>query len=241
MKTENIIIGCSSYNTPDWKGIFYPEDLPKTRWFEYYCRHFSTYELNATFYRFPTLKSLQSWYDKSPEGFLFSIKAPKLITHINKFAACEQLLEDFYTVSREALKEKLGCVLFQLPPSFGYTPERLELLLGSMKSGFKNVIEFRNETWWNKEVFVAFSKNGTTFCSVNYPKLPTAIIDTADTAYVRFHGSPKLFYSSYSHKELQKTYKAILQKKKLKEIFIYFNNTASTAGILNALEMKQFL
>lgn len=76
MKKEDINIGCSSFYNSYWKGVFYPEDLPKKEWFAYYCKHFNTYELNATFYRFPTLKSLQNWYDKSPQDFLFSVKAP---------------------------------------------------------------------------------------------------------------------------------------------------------------------
>lgn len=241
MKRKTIHIGCSSYNTADWKGIFYPEDLPKNRWFEFYCRHFSTYELNATFYRFPTLQSLQSWYDKAPEIFVFSVKAPKQITHLNRFADCTQLIEDFYSTCKEGLQDKLGCILFQLPPSFNYTPERLELIFSYLRPEFKNVMEFRNESWWNTEVWDAFSKSPAIFCSVDYPKLPSEIQVTAPTAYMRFHGNPKLFYSEYGHEKFQNTVDVILKADDLEEIFIYFNNTASTAGILNALEMKSLL
>ena len=93
---EDILIGCSSFNNRYWKGIFYPEDLPSSKWFEYYCRYFETYEINGTFYNFPRLKTLQDWFNKTPHDFLFSVKAPKLITHINQFINCEELLEDFY-------------------------------------------------------------------------------------------------------------------------------------------------
>lgn len=238
MKKKKILIGCSSYNTAEWKGIFYPENLPKSKWFEFYCQHFSTYELNATFYRFPTVKSLQSWYEKSPGEFIFSVKVPKQITHMQKFADCEALIEDFYSVCSTGLKEKLGCILFQLPPSFEYTEERLELILGYLKPEFKNVIEFRNGSWWNKEVFDAFSESKAIFCNVRYPKLPEGIVATSGIGYLRFHGSLKLFYSSYSQKELEKAFDEI-KKSNVDAFFIYFNNTASSAGILNALEMKR--
>lgn len=238
MKKETILIGCSSYNTAEWKGIFYPEDLPKSKWFQFYCQHFSTYELNATFYRFPTIQSLQSWYEKSPQEFAFSVKAPKQITHIQKFADCEALIEDFYAVCNAGLKDKLGCILFQLPPSFAYTEERLQLILGYLKPEFKNVIEFRNESWWNSQVFDAFSKSKAVFCNVRYPKLPEGIIETSNIGYLRFHGSQKLFYSSYSKEELEKVHDEI-KKSGVETFFVYFNNTASSAGILNALEMKR--
>jgi len=241
MKKKNIYIGCSSYNTADWKGVFYPENLPKTKWFEYYCEHFSTYELNSTFYRFPTLKSLQSWHDKTPENFLFSIKAPKQITHIHRFKECRQLIEDFYMVSSEGLAGKLGCVLFQLPPGFDYSASGLELIVNSLNPEFKNVVEFRNQSWWIPEVFDALKQRNITFCSVNYPKLPSDIMVTSDIGYVRFHGNPKLFYSAYDREILEKAQSEILGTNEFKEVFVYFNNTASTAGILNALEMKELL
>lgn len=233
-----MLVGCSSYYNRKWAGIFYPPDLPSKEWFAYYCEHFNTYELNASFYKFPTVKSLQTWHTKSPEGFIFSVKAPKLITHSKKFVECARELGDFYLACREGLKDKLGCVLFQLPPSFNYTPERLELILENLDPEFKNVIEFRNESWWIQEVFDAFIEHKLIFCSVNYPKLPTIIIATAATAYVRLHGNPTLFYSEYSSAELDKMEEEIRGHSTVKEAFVYFNNTANTAGILNALAVR---
>jgi uncharacterized protein YecE (DUF72 family) len=241
MNKPDIIIGCSSYYNSQWKGLFYPEDVPTSKWFEYYCRHFNTYELNSTFYKFPTVKSLHTWYKKTPEGFLFSAKAPKHITHLKKFVDCEQELNDFYSTCREGLADKLSCILFQLPPSFSYTQERLELVLKSMNPDYNNVIEFRNESWWKQEVYDALANNNITFCSVNYPKLPTAVIATNSIGYVRFHGNPRLFYSQYTPEELEHTVQDILANQQLKEVYIYFNNTASTAAILNAQQLKQLV
>ena len=241
MKKHEIHTGCSSFYNTYWKGIFYPEDLARKEWFAYYCQHFNSYELNATFYKFPTLKSLQNWYDKSPTDFLFSVKAPKTITHLKKFTDCKQEINDFYDTCSEGLKEKLGCILFQLPPSFQYSPERLSLIVESLNLDFKNVIEFRNQTWWIEEVYEVFTENNITFCSVNYPNLPTDIIQTNEIGYLRFHGNPKLFYSSYNDEELKRVADFLFSKNKFKKFFIYFNNTASTAGILNALTLKDIL
>ena len=239
MKQKEILLGCSSFSNRKWIGIFYPEDLPSKEWFAYYCTYFNTYEMNSTFYKFPTSGSLHAWYKKSPEGFIFSVKAPKQITHIKKFVESEREIGDFYVACREGLKDKLGCVLFQLPPSFHYTSERLKLIISNLSPDFKNVIEFRNQSWWTQEVYDALTQNKLIFCSVNYPGLPTTVIGTSSTGYIRLHGNPELFYSKYSAEALSKTHDEIRAANKLKEVFIYFNNTASTAGILNALTFKQ--
>lgn len=239
MKHPVIQPGCSSYYNRKWSGIFYPEGLPSKAWFAYYCEHFNTYEMNATFYKFPTAKSLLAWYEKSPDGFVFSVKAPKLITHIKKFTDCAHEISEFYKVCREGVQDKLGCVLFQLPPSFHYSPERLALIISQMDTNFRNVVEFRHASWWTQEVYDAFTLNKLIFCSVNHPTLPATIVATAATGYVRLHGNPNLFYSEYSAEELSNLYDEIQRAKKLNEVFIYFNNTASTAGIVNALRMKE--
>lgn len=238
MKTKNINIGCSSYYNYQWTEVFYPKDIGRNKWFEFYCRHFNTYELNGTFYKFPTVKSLQTWYNKAPEGFVFSLKVPKHITHIKRLNDCERELNDFYAVCREGLSDKLGCVLFQLPPSFSYNEERLELVLKGANPDFKNVVEFRHESWWREEVYQALAKSNIAFCSVNYPKLPTRVVATNNIGYYRFHGNPRLFYSEYGTEELKTTLNELQENDAIKEAYVYFNNTASTAAIINALEFK---
>jgi len=118
--------GCSGFHYKHWKGIFYPEGLAQTRWFGYYTGHFKTLELNVTFYRFPKLSFLETWYNNSPEIFSFSVKAPRAITHYKQFNKAEQLTADFYGTIQEGLKDKLGCVLFQMPPKMSYKEEKLE-------------------------------------------------------------------------------------------------------------------
>ncbi|PZR22626.1 MAG: DUF72 domain-containing protein [Flavobacterium psychrophilum] len=238
MKNNTINIGCSSYATASWQPLFYPEGLPGKQWFDYYCKFFSTYELNSTFYRFPSVKSLQAWYEKSPEGFTFSIKVPKAITHIKRLAGCKEEIEKFYNVAAEGLKDKLGCVLFQLPPSFSYSTERLEAVIGAVNPIFNNVVEFRHESRWKEDVIERLSNNNITFCSVNFPKLPTSVMKTTQTAYVRMHGNPRLFYSEYTQQQIKGLCNEVFSQN-FKHIYIYFNNTASTAGIINALQAKK--
>jgi uncharacterized protein YecE (DUF72 family) len=239
MGAPKIIIGCSGYYNKQWKGLFYPEDLPTSQWFAYYCDHFSTYEINATFYRFPTVKGMQGWYKKAPEGFTYAVKAPKQITHIKRFDDCTEEIAKFYNSCKEGLAEKLGCILFQLPPSFSYSQERLQLITASLSAEFKNVVEFRNESWWRPDVYTALAEAGITFCSVNYPKLPTNVIATTASGYVRLHGNPRLFYSEYSKQELQDLYNDSAKQHNLTEVYIYFNNTASSAAISNALQFEE--
>jgi uncharacterized protein YecE (DUF72 family) len=234
---KNIQIGCSSYNNRYWKGIFYPEDLPTSKWFDYYCQHFNTYEMNGTFYKFPTVRIFENWYKKVPENFLFSVKAPKDITHFKKFADCETLLADFYNFCETGLKEKLGPILFQLPPSYNFTPERLQNIINSLDKKFQNVVEFRHKSWWNQEVWDTLLQNNITFCSVSYPGLPEDILTQFPMIYIRLHGNKKLFYSGYSKEDLEKIKKAISDSST--QSFIYFNNTAGTEGILNALDFKE--
>lgn len=236
MKNQ-ILIGCSSYNNRYWKGIFYPDNMTYSQWFQFYSQHFSTYEFNGSFYKFPTIRVLTNWYNKAPENFLFSVKAPKEITHIKQFLDCENLISDFYNVCETGLKEKLACVLFQFPPSYYFTAERLQHIISNLNLEFKNVVEFRHKSWWIPEVWDAFRQNQITFCSVSHPQLPQTIFTDFPLVYIRLHGVPKMFYSSYPLQELLH----IRDETHLKSGFIYFNNTASEAGILNALELQRIV
>jgi uncharacterized protein YecE (DUF72 family) len=236
---KNIHIGCSSYYNSRWKGVFYPEEMPSKQWFYFYCQYFNTYEINATFYKAPTIRTLTTWYNKAPEVFTYAVKAPKQITHIKKFVDCKEDITQFYDICREGLKDKLGLILFQLPPSFSYTEERLDLILSSLNPDFRNVVEFRNESWWHDDVYASLAKNNITFCTVNYPKLPTKVVDTTQTGYVRLHGNPQLFYSEYSEDELRMLYSDIVSQDNFNEVYVYFNNTASSAAIINAQQFER--
>jgi len=234
-------IGCSGFHYEDWKNIFYPDGLPKRKWFEYYCEHFNTLELNVTFYRFPQVKFLQAWYNNSPQDFVFSAKVPRLITHYKQFNDTRRMLNDFYCSCREGLREKLGCVLFQLPYRLEYSKEKLETILSQLDPSFLNVIEFRHSSWWKKSVYSILGKYNVTFCGHSYPELPDQVVMNTATAYYRFHGIPKLYYSQYKRKFLDEIVIQIKEAKKVKQVFLYFNNTATIAAIRNARYVQRIL
>jgi uncharacterized protein YecE (DUF72 family) len=244
MKTDEDIvwrIGCSGFHYKEWKGVFYPEGLPQKKWFEYYCEHFDTLELNVTFYRFPELSSLQGWYEKSPSDFFFSVKAPRIITHYKKFNDTDGQVRDFYGVVREGLKEKLGCILFQLPPDLTYSPEVLTRITEQMDASFQNVIEFRHSSWWNEQVFQTLTNRGISFCGISYPGLPDKVMCNTDTVYYRYHGIPRLYFSAYSKDFLQQTTADIRKNTHVRKAYLYFNNTAELAALRNANYLQKIL
>ncbi|MEP6928181.1 MAG: DUF72 domain-containing protein [Ginsengibacter sp.] len=235
-----VYIGCSGFHYKEWKNVFYPEGLAQSKWFQFYCEHFNTLELNVTFYKFPTEKSLEKWYNNSPDDFKFSVKAPKAITHFKKFNECESMLGDFYGSISQGLKEKLGCVLVQLPPQLIYSDELLEKIIINLNPTFKNVIEFRHESWWNKIVFQKLKKHNIIFSGISYPKLPDDVVKTNTDLYYRLHGVPVLYKSGYSEIFLKELVKEI-KKVKATESWIYFNNTWGTAAIENAKFLQRIL
>lgn len=234
-------IGCSGFSYKDLKEIFYPKGLPQSKWFEYYCTFFNTVELNTTFYRFPQISTLQSWYQRSPKDFAFSVKGPRVITHYKKMEDCEQLLFDFYNIIAEGLKEKAACILFQFPPSFEYTLERLEKMIEILNPHFSNVVEFRHVSWWNEDVYKKLGKNKITFSGISHPRLPDDFIENAFLFYYRMHGVPRLYQSAYAASFLKEIVEAIKSSAKIKKAFIYFNNTMGGTAIKNAKEVIELL
>lgn len=227
-------IGCSGFYYKEWKEIFYPKGIPQNRWFEFYCQHFNTLEINNTFYRFPEVKTLQNWYNKAPMGFTFVVKAPQTITHHQKFTASGETVKEFYDVVQKGLAEMLGCVLFQLPPQLQYSPEKLQSIIQCMDPFIKNVIEFRHISWWRKEVIEALSDLAITFCGVSYPGLINEPVINDPTVYYRFHGVPRLYHSQYEESFLEDIVTQISQHSLTQTVYLFFNNTASAAALTNA-------
>ncbi len=235
----NYYIGCSGYFYWGWKGKFYPEDLKPNQWFKYYSENFNTVEINSTFYHFPKKHSLKKWYREAPENFKFTLKVHKSITHLKRFRDVKDELNKFYETT-SLLENKLGCLLFQMPPSFKYSKENIELIIENLNKDFKNVVEFRHVSWWNKEVYEVFKENKIIFCSVSAPKLPDDIIKTSNDIYIRFHGKNKWYRYNYSNQEL-KTYAEKIKSLKCENLYCYFNNDFNAYAPFNALKFKEIL
>jgi uncharacterized protein YecE (DUF72 family) len=232
---KRIFIGCSGYYYPQWKGTFYPQKLPPSKWLEYYSSVFNTVELNGTFYRVPKLTDLQRQYRHTPDEFMFSVKMNKYITHTLKLKNSSAQILEFQSLVKEALMNKLHKFLFQMPPSFHYSEEHLELICAAIPQGNQNVIELRHASWWNPMVESAFEKKDYTFCNVDYPGLKTHLMNSSKSFYLRLHGSPELFKSAYTEQELEHYFNEFPKEK---SITVYFNNTYYDAAYRNALFLK---
>lgn len=232
-------LGCSGWFYLHWQGLFYPDDLPQKKWFAYYCRHFNTVELNSTFYRWPKESTVKSWYRNSPPDFVYTLKVNKFITHIKKFKNCKKLINDFYNLG-ESLKEKIGCFLFQLPPSLKYSKEKLKEIINQLDNEKLNAIEFRHFSWFNSEVYDSLKKNHLIYCIVSAPYLVEEFVKTAQDIYLRFHGRTSWYGSNYSIKEL-KSYAWKIKKLKARNNWIYFNNDAHAYAVKNCRQLKELL
>lgn len=239
MSSEKVFIGCSGFSERSWKGYFYPEDLPSKEYLNFYAEKLNAVEINSTFYRRPTQKTLENWRRSTGNDFKFFIKIPKTVTHIKKLNATAQETAEFCHHIAQGLKEKLGGFLFQLPPSFQYTEENMQKVLESVDPNYLNVVEFRHTSWWNNEVYHQMKNEGVVFSGVSIPKeIPDEVIINHDKfLYYRLHGVPQMFKSEYSDSELEKLSEKINSFKGTS--FIFFNNTFGISGIKNALTLKK--
>lgn len=231
-------IGCSGYYYPEWKGKFYPAGVPSKKWLEYYSSVFNTVELNGTFYRTPSLANLKKYADVTPGDFRFSVKMNKLVTHLQKLKD-KKTVAEFQELILTGLKGKLIHFLFQMPPSFHFSEENLERIINTIPHNPLNVIEFRHVSWWNESVEKTLRDASLTFCNVDFPGLKTYSIQTSPLSYLRLHGNPELFISSYSKEKLQRTINELPSD--ARSCCIYFNNTMFEAAYSNALQLTEMV
>lgn len=233
-------VGCSGWFYWHLKGSFYPSQMPTSDWFAHYADHFSTVELNAPFYSWPTVRTVETWRRQAAgRQMTYTVKVSELITHIRKFEDTATLVRDFGHIA-DLLGPRMGCFLFQLPPSYHYTPERLQQILGQLDPTRRNVVEFRHPSWWRDDVYAAFETADVIFCSLSGPHLPDPVIRTAEDIYVRFHGIERWYRHDYSEAELSDWARRI-QDARPGRIWIYFNNDFDGYAVKNATMMSRLL
>ncbi len=238
--SRKISIGCSGFSSRDWKGFFYPEELPNKDQLNFYSEHFNTVEINSTFYRRPRLQTIENWYQRTNAGFSFFVKIPKTITHIKRLQETRSETSDFCNHIVSGLRDKLAGFLFQMPPTYRFSEENLERLINTVDPVFLNVVEFRHESWWDKIVFEKLKNSNIIFSGVSIPKnISDEFPCHQTTAYYRLHGKPIMFKSEYSEVELENLKEQINSCEA--DVYIYFNNTWGTAAIKNALYLKKLL
>jgi uncharacterized protein YecE (DUF72 family) len=242
MKT--VLIGTSGYNYKDWKGIFYPEDIPQKQWLSYFSQQFSTVEINATFYGSFTQKTFKKWAGQVPDDFQFTIKGSRFLTHIKRLKDSKDSLEKFVEAS-SGLGKKLSCMLWQLPGNFHFkrkeTVERLEEFFSFLPVTTRQVFELRHDSWFVEEVYALLRKYNVGFVINDSSRYPWREEMTADFVYIRFHGPRQLYASKYSEEEMENWAEKIKEYRKSYDVYCYFNNDFFGYAIENARQLLQLL
>jgi uncharacterized protein YecE (DUF72 family) len=219
-----IRVGTSGFQYKEWKGKFYPRDLPEKKMLGYYAERLNTTEINYTFRRIPSANVIASWTAETPASFRFSLKAPQLVTHIKRLRNCNEVLRAFWNAG-SGLQDKLGMVLFQLPPFFKKDATVLSDFLASLPGKMKAAFEFRHESWFDDEVFAALRAKNVALCIADSEKLSTPTIATADLSYFRLRDE------GYATKDIKRWAKIIdKHRTKAKDVYVYFKHEETGSG-----------
>jgi uncharacterized protein YecE (DUF72 family) len=225
-------IGTSGFQYPEWKGKFYPDEMPASKMLPYYAERFKSTEVNYTFRRIPEAKTILNWSAWTPEQFRFSFKAPQRITHFARLRGCAEVLGVFAKAIAVA-EAKLGPVLFQLPPNFVKNVEVLEAFLTELPKGIQAVFEFRHESWFDKTVFEALRGANAALCIAENEEFATPLEATADFGYLR------LRREDYTSAKIKKWTTSIMkQKSSWSEAFVYFKHEQRGVGPEFAQQMQ---
>ncbi len=230
---SKICLGCSGWHYAHWRGVFYKQG---TDLLTQYARFFDSVEANSTFYRFPTVTQLQKWYALTPEGFVFSIKMNRHITHTKRLHNVKQSLSDFLSIC-SVLGQKLGPILIQLPANFEKNLKRFDEFLALLPE-HRFAFEFRNATWLQHDVFLRMQDMPNIAIVTLGAKYEDDMEDGANFTYIRWHGRGGAL-DDYSHKEIDYWANRIHRLSQKVDVFGYWNNDAHGYAPRNCLELKR--
>ena len=227
-------IGTSGFQYAEWKGNFYPEDLPAAKMLPFYAERFSTTEINYTFHRIPSPKTIENWNTLTPESFRFALKAPQKITHWSKLRDCADTLEYFCKVI-SGLGDRQGPVLFQLPPNFKKDADVLSSFLRELPS-MRAAFEFRHESWFEDDIFGLLKSRNIALCIADTETIATPKKITADYGYLR------LRREDYQKIDIERWAKFVEEQKEIwRDVFVYFKHEESGIGPKLAAQMIETL
>ncbi len=231
----NFWVGTSGFQYAEWKGTFYPDDLPAAKMLPFYAERFTTTEINYSFHRIPSTKTIEGWWKATPERFKFSLKAPQKVTHFAKLRNCGDTLRYFQQVICD-LEGKLGCVLFQLPPALKKDAALLSSFVADLPDGMRGAFEFRDSSWLDDETYELLRSKNLALCIADSEKLATPIVATASYGYLR------LRREDYQDANIVKWADEIKAKAGVwSDAFIYFKHEESGIGPKFAARMKELL
>jgi uncharacterized protein YecE (DUF72 family) len=233
-----IRIGCSGWNYRHWRSLFYPEGLPQRLWFEHYSATFDTVEINNSFYRLPSAETFDKWRRQAPPGFCYAVKANRFLTQARKLKDCAEPLERMLGATRH-LRDRLGPILYQLPPRFGCNPERLEEFITLLPADLTHVFEFREKSWLSEDILALLDAHKVSFCAHDMAGSVTPRWAAGPVAYVRFHGAAGKYWGRYPDEVLLGwTDWIVAQAKTGRAVWCYFNNDIHGHAIEDALTLR---
>lgn len=242
MKTK-FYIGTSGWSYSHWREVFYPPSLPSAKMLEFYSKSFITSEVNSSFYHMPQEKTITNWYNSTPQGFIFSVKAPRSITHLKRLSEVDEEWEKFKN-RISLLKEKLGPILLQFPPSFKNDEENIQRLVNFLKGKemFKFAVELRHKSWCDEKVYETLKSLNVAWTIADSSRYPKAKVITANFCYIRMHGPQSLYSSSYTEDQLKNLADEIRQYAEVcDEVYVYFNNDVNGCAVQNAKTLIGFI
>jgi uncharacterized protein YecE (DUF72 family) len=229
----SIYIGTSGWVYKEWANDFY-KGLKAKEHFPHYAKQFPTVEINATFYRLPALAMVRGWHEKAPRGFIFAVKGSRFITHIRRLENLGRSVANFF-LRIDPLDEKLGPLLWQLPPNFKPDLPRLEKFLRRLSKRHSHAVEFRHPDWFSNETFAVLQKYNVASVSMSSLRMPMNFSVTADFIYLRFHGLANGPRHDYTEEELKPWAEHIREQARTgRNVYAYFNNDLNVRAPNNA-------
>jgi uncharacterized protein YecE (DUF72 family) len=237
-------IGTSGWQYKHWRNVFYPAGLPQKDWLAFYVQAFDTVEINNSFYRQPSEQSWDTWKQAAPPGFCYAVKASRFITHFKRFKDPEASLKLLFDGAGR-LGRHLGPVLYQARPDFERTPDnvqRLDEFMSLLPGSRLHVLEFRNKSWFGDDTMQQLRRHGVAFCSYDMPGIECPLVATARFAYMRFHGTERIYDSNYTD-DMLSSWAARLRSlsHEVDDVWVYFNNDGHGYAIHNARRLRDLL
>jgi uncharacterized protein YecE (DUF72 family) len=241
-------IGTSGYQYDHWRGVFYPEDIPKKKWFEYYATKFDTVEMNNTFYRLPSAETFEQWHDRAPDKFCFTLKYSRYGSHIKRLKDGGETISA-YMHAAQRLEAKLGPILVQLPPHWHADTERLDEFFAAARNHARWkreglhwdsrkqrwAAEFRDASWLQDSVYEVLKRHEVALCIHDIIKNHPRVV-TADWVYLRLHGANN--WGDYSAEDLDAMAAEIAGwRSRGLDVYAYFNNDAQGYAVANATDL----
>lgn len=239
MVARRIHIGTSGWSYDHWQGLFYPDGLAADQRLAYYARHLRTVEINSSFYKLPSSDALLHWHDSVPDDFVFAVKASRYITHMKKLTEPRRTVKRF--IGRvEALRDKLGPILFQLPPRWHINLERLSAFLKILPQDYRFAIEFRDPSWFDPRVYDLLTEHAVAFCIFDLNGVLSPMEATADFIYMRLHGPNGSYRGQYEDQTLIAWADTIKRwRREGREVYCYFDNDEAAYAVHDAMRLQK--